>query len=137
MRWEREKRRKVFFFQVGWLSFFPFLGRFHGFNNQTSSIWYFARVLQFVRGMSAGRAVLPLAPTEPGGLPPMEDERQILTVGTETTGSQVVTKPLLGSYLPVNPVQRYTFKKWAPADWTRNNESKKFQSNRDREASRV
>ena len=56
--------------------------------------------------------------------------------GTEAVQSQTVNRPLLGSYLPVNPIQRYTFKKWDPADWNRHNESKKFQSNRDREASR-
>ncbi len=46
-------------------------------------------------------------------------------------------RPVLGSYIPVNPVQRYTMKKWAPSDWSRHNGSKTFQSNRDREASRV
>ena len=67
---------------------------------------------------------------------PLEDERELLSKGTEAVGSGITKQPLLGSYLPVNPVQRYTFKKWAPDDWTRHNETKRFQSSRDREASR-
>lgn len=69
--------------------------------------------------------------------PPMEDEREILGKGTVPLATATAPQPLLGSYLPVNPVQRYTFKKWAPADWNRNIETKRFQSNRDRDASRV
>ena len=73
-----------------------------------------------------------------GGLNvPLEDERELLAVGTQAVASGTTRQPILGSYLPVNPVQRYTFKKWAPDDWSRHNESKKFQSNRDREAARV
>lgn len=73
-----------------------------------------------------------------GGLNvPLEDERELLAVGTQAVASGTTKQPILGSYLPVNPVQRYTFKKWAPDDWNRHNESKKFQSNRDREAARV
>ena len=69
-----------------------------------------------------------------GGLNvPLEDERELLAVGTQAVASGTTKQPILGSYLPVNPVQRYTFKKWAPDDWNRHNESKKFQSNRDRE----
>ncbi len=67
----------------------------------------------------------------------MDDEREILSKGVEAVSSGVATKPLLGSYLPVNPVQRYTFKKWEPVDWTRHIDAKRFQSNRDREASRA
>ncbi|XP_059086339.1 tektin-4-like isoform X2 [Tigriopus californicus] len=69
--------------------------------------------------------------------PPMEDEREVLGKGTVSLSTATVPQPLLGSYLPVNPVQRYTFKKWAPDDWNRNIETKRFQSNRDRDASRV
>ena len=37
---------------------------------------------------------------------PLEDEREILTKGAESMGSQVAKRPLLGSYLPVDPVHR-------------------------------
>jgi hypothetical protein len=67
---------------------------------------------------------------------PLEDERELLARGTQAISSGVTKQPILGAYLPVNPVQRYTFKKWAPEDWSRANETKKFQSSRDRDASR-
>ena len=58
-------------------------------------------------------------------------------LGIQGVSAEIAPQPILGSYLPVDPVQRYTFKKWDPADWTRNIENKRFQSNRDREAARV
>ena len=67
---------------------------------------------------------------------PLDDEREVLSHGTQAVSSQVTKQPILGSYLPVDRVQRYTFKKWDHADWSRNNETKKFQSITDREASR-
>ncbi len=57
--------------------------------------------------MSVGRPV-----NNPGtslgadGMPPMEDEREVLRGGMEAVGSAVANKPILGAYLPVNPVQR-------------------------------
>ena len=57
--------------------------------------------------MSVGRPVVqPSLSAEVSG-PPMDDEREVLAKGIEGVGSNVATKPLLGSYLPVNPVQRY------------------------------
>ena len=67
---------------------------------------------------------------------PYEDERELLATGTQAVSAQTAKQPILGSYLPVDTVQRYTFKKWDPSDWSRHNETKKFQSSRDREASR-
>ncbi len=56
--------------------------------------------------MSVGRPVVqPSASAEVSG-PPMEDDREVLSKGIEAVGSAVATKPILGSYLPVNPVQR-------------------------------
>jgi len=90
--------------------------------------------------MSIGRPVMPgpdpHAPLATAA-PPMEDERELLALGAEPVASAVAKKPLLGSYLPVNPVQRYTFKKWTPGDWSRHNDSKVFQSSRDRDAART
>ena len=68
---------------------------------------------------------------------PLEDERELLAKGIEPVATQTAPQPILGSYLPVNPVQRYTFKKWDPSDWNRHIASKRFQSNRDRDAARV
>ena len=76
-----------------------------------------------------------MAGSRPRGVP-LDDEREVLASGTQAVSSQVTKQPILGSYLPVNTVQRYTFKKWDHADWSRNNETKKFQSVTDREASR-
>ncbi len=67
---------------------------------------------------------------------PLEDERELLTKGTGGVSEGLTKQPLLGAYLPVNPVQRYTFKKWSTDDWSRYNDTKRFQSSRDREASR-
>ena len=64
---------------------------------------------------------------------PAEDEREILSKGIPGIDSAIAKQPLLGSYLPVDPVNRYTFKKWDLGDWGRHNENKYFQANRDRD----
>jgi hypothetical protein len=64
---------------------------------------------------------------------PAEDERELLVTGTIGVASAIAKQPILGSYLPVHPVDRYTFKKWDLGDWSRHNENKYFQANRDRE----
>jgi hypothetical protein len=51
--------------------------------------------------------------------------------------SALTRQPILGSYLPVHPIDRYTHKKWDTGDWSRHNENKYFQANRDRDASRT
>lgn len=66
---------------------------------------------------------------------PVEDERELLSKGTIGVDSAIAKQPILGSYLPVNPVNRYTFKKWDLNDWSRHNENKYFQANRDRDRS--
>ena len=47
---------------------------------------------------------------------------------------QVEKQPILDHYIPAHPVDRYTFKKWNTDDWSRHNENKFFQSERDRDA---
>ena len=37
---------------------------------------------------------------------PLEDERELLSVGTQAVASGTTKQPILGSYMPVNPVQR-------------------------------
>ncbi len=41
-----------------------------------------------------------------GGRPPIDDERELLETGTQGIASNITKQPILGSYLPVNPVQR-------------------------------
>ena len=43
-------------------------------------------------------------------------------------------QPILDHYIPAHPVDRYTFKKWDTNDWSRHNENKFFQSERDRDS---
>ena len=74
---------------------------------------------------------------EPLAMLPGEDERELLGKGTQGVASAVAREPILGSYLPVHPVNRYTYKKWDTGDWARHNENKYFQSSRDRDASRL
>ncbi len=98
-----------------------------------------------------------VAPKElPMAREPVEDERELLVKvttgnnknettwrllldpasffqGTAGVASAIAKQPILGSYLPVNPVNRYTFKKWDLNDWSRHNENKYFQANRDRD----
>lgn len=64
---------------------------------------------------------------------PIEDEREVLDTGVPGVDSAIAKQPILGSYLPVNPVDRYTYKKWDLGDWSRHNENKYFQANRDRD----
>ena len=47
---------------------------------------------------------------------------------------KVEKQPILDHYIPAHPVDRYTFKKWNTDDWSRHNENKFFQSERDRDA---
>ena len=65
---------------------------------------------------------------------PAEDEREILSKGIPGVDSAIAKQPILGSYMPTNPVHQYTFKKWDLGDWGRHNENKYFQANRDRDA---
>ena len=37
---------------------------------------------------------------------PIDDERELLETGTQGIASNIAKQPILGSYLPVNPVQR-------------------------------
>ena len=48
----------------------------------------------------------PLSGGAPGGRPPIDDERELLETGTQGVPSNIAKQPILGSYLPVNPVQR-------------------------------
>ncbi|XP_040564679.1 tektin-4 [Lepeophtheirus salmonis] len=68
---------------------------------------------------------------------PVEDDRNILSTGTDGIETIIEKRPILNSYLPVHPIQRYTLKKWSVDDWNRHNENKYFQANRDKESSRV
>ena len=68
---------------------------------------------------------------------PIDDERELLMKGTQTIASNTAKQPILGSYLPVHPVHRYTYKKWDTDDWSRHNDSKFYQASQDREGSRV
>lgn len=70
---------------------------------------------------------------EPAIRHPIEDEREVLDTGVTGVPSAIAKQPILGSYLPVNPVDRYTYKKWDQGDWSRHNENKYFQANRDRD----
>ena len=65
---------------------------------------------------------------------PIEDEREILDNGVPGVDSAIAKRPILGSYLPIHPVDRFTNKKWDLGDWARHNENKYFQANRDRDA---
>ena len=73
------------------------------------------------------------APRSPSIRHPIEDEREVLDTGVPGVESATAKRPILGSYLPVNPVDRYTNKKWDLGDWSRQNENKYFQAQRDRE----
>ena len=74
---------------------------------------------------------------DPHAMPqlPVEDERELLVKGTQGVASALTRQPILGTYLPVHPINRYTHKKWDTGDWSRHNEDKYFQANRDRDAS--
>ena len=41
------------------------------------------------------------------GRPPIDDERELIETGTQGIPSNIAKQPILGSYLPVNPIQRY------------------------------
>ncbi|XP_023335348.1 tektin-4 [Eurytemora carolleeae] len=64
----------------------------------------------------------------------IEDDRALLQTGIVGTGTEVEKQPILDRYIPAHPVDRYTFKKWDTNDWSRHNENKYFQSERDRDA---
>ena len=49
--------------------------------------------------------------------------------------SAIAKRPILGSYLPIHPIDRFTNKKWDLGDWARHNENKYFQAQRDRDRS--
>jgi len=66
---------------------------------------------------------------------PIEDEREILDNGVPGVDSAIAKRPILGSYLPIHPVDRFTNKKWDLGDWARHNENKYFQAQRDRDRS--
>ena len=70
---------------------------------------------------------------EPAIRHPIEDEREVLDTGVPGVESSIAKRPILGSYLPVNPVSQYTYKKWDLGDWNKHNENKYFQANRDRD----
>ena len=57
---------------------------------------------------------------------PIEDEREILDNGVPGVDSAIAKRPILGSYLPIHPVDRFTNKKWDLGDWARHNENKYF-----------
>ena len=40
------------------------------------------------------------------GRPPIDDERELIETGTQGIPSNIAKQPILGSYLPVNPIQR-------------------------------
>ena len=60
---------------------------------------------------------------------------QILDNGVPGIDSAIAKRPILGSYLPIHPVDRFTNKKWDLGDWARHNENKYFQAQRDRDRS--
>jgi len=64
----------------------------------------------------------------------VEDDRALLETGVIGTGTEVEKQPILDHYIPAHPVDRYTFKKWDTNDWSRHNENKFFQSERDRDS---
>ena len=108
------------------------LGGNHGSNNQTTkkvvlyvvrtSIWHHFDFIDPKMATTREPAI------------PAEDEREILSKGIPGVDSAIAKQPILGSYMPTNPVHQYTFKKWDLGDWGRQNENKYFQANRDRDA---
>ena len=105
-----------------------FLG-FHDSNNQT---WKRA-LAPFSFELIQNRHFFSKMATTREPAIPAEDEREILSKGIPGIDSAIAKQPVLGSYLPVNPVNRYTLHKWDQGDWNRHNENKYFQANRDRD----
>ena len=46
---------------------------------------------------------------DPHSLPqlPVEDERELLNKGTQGVASAIARQPILGTYLPVHPINRF------------------------------